>query len=233
MKTNISEASYGSEKKKKEKKSYSEWVRDSGILSSEIYDSAVREAQNSYRFANAGYGKSGESLYSHGLSGGGYSDYLSAKAYQTMQKSKKDAMSDYLKNERENRRGYSEYVEALEKSESKLYSDLVDAIVKREITSFEDAYSYASDRGLSEERATSAANEALKLSISNIKKEISKLIVNKKLSEKEARSYALFMGLSEEDAEELAKYAKSYSYISYNQGNAYLDYIQNQMKGNE
>jgi hypothetical protein len=41
------------------------------------------------------------------------------------------------------------------------------------------------------------------------------------------------MGLSKEDAEELAKYAKSYSYISYNQGDSYLDYIQNQMKGNE
>ena len=233
MKTNISQSSENAGKKKKGKKSYAEWIRDNGVLSSEIYDAAIRDAENDYHFARAGYGKSGESVAKSGLYGSGYSDYLSAKAYQALQKSKGEAKSNYAKDERENRQGYQAYIESLEKSESKLYSDTRDAIVAKEITSYDDAYSYALNTGLSEERASAAANEAIKLSASNIKKEISKLIINNKLSEKEARSYALFMGLSTEDAEELAKYAKSYNYISYNQGGSYLDYIQEQMKGND
>lgn len=228
------EAAAGNTKKKKaaSKKSYAEWIRDNGILTDEIYDSSIRNAVIDYMKAKSEYGTRAEGLAKTGLSSGGYSDYLSGKAYTALQQTKRAAASEYYSNERKNRLGYSSYLESLENAESELYGKVSDAIAEKQLAKYEDAYEYAVRAGLSEKMAESAAGSATKIAAENIKRDIMKLVLNNKLSYKETKSYAVFMGLSEEDAEWLSQFAKSHNYLAFDSGSSYLDYINEQTKGN-
>ncbi len=219
-------------KKTSSKKSYTDWLFENGILSDDIYHNSVKNAETDYQKAKAEYGSRAESLASSGLSKSGYSDYLSAKAYEVLQRERKDASLEYRRNERQNKTNYASYVSALEDAESKLFTSVGNDIVKKRILGYSDAYDYAVDAGLSESLAEKVASSATKTVLADIKTEIGKLIINKKLSQSETKAYARFMGLSEADANELGEFAKKYNYV-YTTGEAYLDYIKDKLKGTE
>ena len=218
--------------KKKKKKSYADWLTENGIASQDIYHESLKDIDTEYKKAAAEYGARAERLASSGLIGGGYSDYLSSKAYEIMQKSKLSAKNDFMKNEKENRRNYESYLSKLYGEEISLYKNTEDAIIKNGIAGYDDAFSYATKIGLSEEMASEVATRATKIVSDNIIGEISQMIIKNKLSDKEAAAYAIFQGLSEDDAKKLAEFAKSYNHINYNYGDSYLDFIEKQTKGN-
>jgi Mn-dependent DtxR family transcriptional regulator len=220
-------------KKKKASKSYAEWLKSHGIASQSIYENSLKDAETEYKMAKAEYGARAEALAKSGLSGSGYSDYLSAKAYEAMQKNKFNAKNAFQENERQNVAGYETYLANIKSEQNKLYKSTGDDIIKNQITKYDEAYRFAVESGLSSEKAEKLAKTATKIVNDEIKKAISKLIIENKLSDKEASAYAIFHGLSKEDADELAKFAKSYNYINFgnDESDSYLDFIEEQTKG--
>ena len=67
-----------------------------------------------------------------------------------MQKRKEGARNKYAENERENRKGYSEYVSSLRENAESKYKEVINTIKNSGITDYDEAYSYAIQQGLSE-----------------------------------------------------------------------------------
>lgn len=210
------------------KESYEDWLTRNGIDSSGIYDLDIKNARSDYAKATAGFGALGEGLSSSGLLGSGYSDYINASAYGQLQKARQNALSKYSENERANKSAYSEYVKKLAQESSSLLDKVNRGIIENGITDFDDAYSYAIGAGIDPGAASELAKSASSAVKESIKEEIGRLIINDKLSAKEAKAYALYRGLSEEDAESIYSLAsKINDYFTRPDGESYLDYITN------
>ncbi len=196
--------------------SYQNWVDTYGIDSKKIYDSNIKNAETDYKKALSGYGALSESLSSKGLSGSGYSDYINGKAYQTLQKSKADALMDYADNQRKNIKSYSDYITSKQNEAGKLKKDIANQLLSKKITSYDDAFDYAVSAGVDAESAREIAKLTTGITKNEIKKEIGNLAIKNNMTSSEARLYALFSGLSQAEADEIAdfviKYNEHYSY---------------------
>ena len=210
------------------KESYEDWLTKNGIDSDAIYDLDIKNARSDYAKAAAGFGALGEGLSSSGLLGSGYSDYINAAAYGKLQKARQNALSQYSENERANRSAYSEYVKKLAQESSSLLDRVSKDIIENGIADFDDAYTYAIGEGIAPAKASELAQNASSTVKKSIKEEIGRLIINEKLTAKEAKAYALYRGLGEEDAEDIYNLAaKINDYFTYPDGESYLDYITN------
>lgn len=219
--------------------SYKEWLKSYGINSREILNESLSDIGADYERAKSTFGANAERLSSLGLSVSGYSDYLSAKAYESMQKRKTGAYDKYAENEKTNKSGFRDYVEsALKKEESakkeenesfyKTMNDIVDAGIR----DVEAAYSFAIETGLSEEKARAAAKAATDTVNRKLSETTLRYIISHSFDKEQAKQYALAVGLSEEEAEGLAKYADSINKDPYLSSDylEYLKYKENQYK---
>lgn len=193
------------------KESYTEWLRANGADSEKIYTATLRDIENDYRKARSEHGATAEKLAELGLSSSGYSDYLNGVAYSRMQKNKLIAKDRKTDTDKENLKGYRDYLERYEDKAQKTFNSVLGGIENAKITNYESAYEYAISLGLGESDAAAAAKIATDSTVRKIKESIIKDIITKKLSEKETAEYAKALGLSEEDAKELSEYAKSVS----------------------
>ena len=210
-----------------EKESYESYTKKNGIDSRAIYDMGLIEAETDYKKSRAEYGALAENLASNGLTGGGYSDYLTGKAYSEMQKKKGELLRDYTENERKNRTSYEGYLSGLKKQENDAMKDYLDFLVTLEkqngsgytkaikeissggIVDYESAYALALRSGLNEDDAKSAAEIGVRVSKDKRNKEIIKTVIAKEMIRGEAFYYALSLGLSEEEAVEIADHAEN------------------------
>jgi len=214
--------------KENEKKSYADWLKSNGVESERIYADSVKDISGDYKRAKSEYGTLAESLWRLGLTSSGYSDYLSGKAYSEMQKRKTDAKALYNENEAKNKRGYSEYIEKLEKKTDESYESTVAAISNAGIMSYEDAYAYAIGAGLTAENAALAAKSAGDAVRKRVREKAIKTIIEKSFNKDQAREYALAVGLGEDVAKELGEYADAINTHGY-YSSEYLDYIKNKV----
>ncbi len=212
-----------------EGESYENWVKSVGINSDALYANDIANIDSEYMRAKSEYGVNAERLGQLGINGG-YSDYLNGKAYSEMQKSKNQAKDRYLENERKNLSDYSaykseneskmqDYIQLLideKNNTNKLYADVMQRITDGRITDYNIAFNYAVNAGLDKTQAAALAKTAIEDSSKKRKADIMQTIVNSLMNEKQARNYALGLGLSKEEAEEMALYAKAINSYSRN-----------------
>ncbi len=191
------------------KESYSEWVKRNGIDADEIYFDTLSGIEADYKRDLSTHGTDAERLSRLGLTGSGYSDYLSGKAYSALQESKLRAKESYAENTAKNEQGYQSRLAENKKQETELFESVINAISTDRILDYDTAYSYAVSRGLSKESAAAAARLSGEYTRYSLKSSVMNTIVSYRLSGKQALNYALGLGLSEEDAEELSKYAEA------------------------
>ncbi len=191
------------------KEGYAEWLKSNGVDSEKIYTDALRDTETDYRRMKSEHGAAAEKLAELGLNSSGYSDYLNGVAYYQMQKNKLIAKDRKADTEKENLKGYRDYLERYEDKTQKAFASVLSGIENAKITDYESAYEYAINSGLEDSDAAAAAKLATASVVRKIKESIIKEITSNQLSEKETAEYAKALGLSEEDAKELSEYAKS------------------------
>lgn len=213
---------------------YAEWLKTNGVPAEKIYADSIRDISSDYRRQRSEFGSVAEGLSSLGLSGSGYSDYINGKAYSDMQKSKLAARESYGDTVRQNTADYKSYVESANRKEADGFRTAVKEISDRGILNFDVAYNYALATGLSTDAAKAAASAANELAKSNIKESITRSIINQHLTKRETLGYALALGLSENEATELSKYAEFINHYlddsKYSEG--YLDYLKDKINSN-
>ena len=211
--------------------SYSEWLKRYGVDSRGILNESLSDIGADYERAKSSFGANAERLSSLGLSSSGYSDYLSAKAYETMQKRKAGAYDKFIENEKSNKSGFSDFVanalkeeDAVKKAENESFYKTVSDIVESGIRSEEEAYSFALETGLSEEKARAVAKTATDTVNRKLTEDTLRYIISHSFDKEQAKQYALAVGFSEEEAEGLAGYADSINKEPYLSSD-YLDYL--------
>jgi len=219
--------------------SYKEWLKSYGIDSRGILNESLSDIGADYERAKSSFGANAERLSSLGLSASGYSDYLSGKAYESMQKRKRGAYEKYIENERTNKSGFRDFVEsalkeenAAKAAESEKFYKTVGDIVDAGIRDPEEAYNFAIDSGLSEEKAKAAAKTASDAVRRRFTEDTLRYIINHGFDKDQAKQYALAVGLSEEEAEGLAGYADSINSDPY-LSKDYLEYLKEKENKNK
>ncbi|MBO7304216.1 MAG: hypothetical protein J6V09_03255 [Clostridia bacterium] len=210
---------------------YAEWLKANGVPADKIYADSIKEISTDYRRQRSEFGSNAEALASLGLTSSGYSDYVNGKAYSDMQKSKYAARKSYDDAARQNVADYTGYVKSINKEAADSFRTAVKEISDRGILNFNVAYNYALASGLSDDAAKAAASAANELAKSAVKESVTRSILTQRLTEREALGYAIALGLSEEEATELSKYAEFMNHYldegKYSDG--YLDYLKDKI----
>ena len=189
-------------------KSYSDFLRGEADDSEYSYASALKNANKTYDRARAHYGASGEAAARRGLTGSGYSDYLDANAYSEMQKTKQDALEKKNVSDAQNRIKYADYLRTYESEREKKLRETIDRIAEYAPKNEELANEYALYSGLD----TDIAKEVAALGIELGKKEMSakdkqtliNTLVTKSYSRGNLYYYLTAIGMSQDEANELA-----------------------------
>ncbi len=190
------------------KESYESWLRKNGVNSESIYADALKEIDTDYKTSLSTHGSDAEALHRLGLTGSGYSDYLSGKAYSEMQSEKRHARADYEENVKKNQKGYQSYLDAYMKNERMLFEDVIKTMSRDGILDYTTAYRYGVNKGLSDASAAEAARLAGEYTRLTLKSTVMNKIISAALTETQAMEYALGLGLGEDDAKVLGEYAK-------------------------
>ena len=210
---------------------YSDWLKSYGVDSKGILNEALSDIGSDYERSKSSYGVNAENLSSIGLTASGYSDYLSGKAYETMQKRKSGAFKQYAENEEKNAKSFQDYVESIVKeredaaaAENASFTKTVNSIVNAGIRDFNKAYEFAAETGLSHEKASAVAKTAIDIGHKKLISDTLSYVVGRSFNKTQAKEYALAAGLSEEEAEKIAKYADEINTSPYLTKD-YLDYF--------
>lgn len=102
--------------------SYTEWLMKGGMngQAQKEYDAAVRAAETDYAKTLALYGQNAETLGRAGLTGSGYSDYLTGAGFSAMQGAKVAAADTKALTEAQQRLSYADYLAGVEAQNAQL-----------------------------------------------------------------------------------------------------------------
>lgn len=102
--------------------SYTEWLTKGGMngMAQKEYDAAVRAAETDYAKTLALYGQNAETLGRAGLTGSGYSDYLTGAGFSAMQGAKVAAADTKALTEAQQRMSYADYLAGVEAQNAQL-----------------------------------------------------------------------------------------------------------------
>lgn len=102
--------------------SYTEWLTKGGMngQAQKEYDAAVRAAETDYAKTLALYGQNAETLGRAGLTGSGYSDYLTGAGFSAMQGAKVAAADTKALTEAQQRLSYADYLAGVDAQNAQL-----------------------------------------------------------------------------------------------------------------
>ena len=102
--------------------SYTEWLTKGGMngMAQKQYDAAVRAAETDYAKSRALYGQNAETLGRAGLTGSGYSDYLTGAGFSAMQGAKVAAADTKALTEAQQRLSYADYLAGVDAQNAQL-----------------------------------------------------------------------------------------------------------------
>ena len=217
---------------KSKEKSYSEWLKENGDTTDYNFSKELENANKEYDRARATYGKTAESLSKYGLTGSGYASFLDANAYSELQSSKRAALERKNLAEAKNKSSYSTYLTSEKEKKTASILDAINNIVEYNITDYDSAYKLGLASGLDEEGAaliselgTNLAKSSKgKLDANGKRTLIMQLLNEGVIGKDKAREVALACGLSEEDADDIARGIEAAS--SYTKPFFWDEYVQ-------
>ena len=197
---------------------YSAWITQHGVAPTSSY---AKKSEEIYR-------KEGEAKKSRGtalgtLASSGYADYISDAAKRDATAKKQGAMASYDAEIAAGIKGYEQHLDDYSEKYKKLYESVEKTLRSEKITSSERALERALELGISSADAKRIADKISAEVTEKVRGEVMTTIVEKRLTQNQARLYAIGLGLSEDIAEELAKYA--YELNEEVKSSGYLDYL--------
>ncbi len=189
---------------------YEGWVSKYGKDASSSYAEALSSAERTYARGQATYGRVASDLQSKGLTGSGYSAYLSGKAYERYAGSREAALTAKQKTEDDNRIRYASYREeretaAREEGEG-AFRKALSSLFSSKIVDEESGAAYLAAFGITGEMAKEMAkiNQSVK-SGSEYRDEVFNFCLENYYNHDQTVAYAIGLGLSAEEAEALGK----------------------------
>ena len=196
----------------------SEYIQKSGIEATRNYTSAVRDAINKSRANYGKYGTRAEKIGRAGLSGGGYSEYLSEVA-GTKRLAETDAAREKMEGEYLKAQGeFQSYLEKHRAAATGRMQSLEKQLVKFGIMRLDETYAIGIDYGLSPEDAATVSATVYRTLRDETFDKCIRAAQSSYMNESTLRSYAERVGLLAEDIETLVWEAGKYLDKGYGNG---------------
>lgn len=190
-----------------EKKSMTAWLREEHPELGDAYADALLAADRRYETSRPGYGRSGEALFRSGLDDSGYAAYLAGVAYATRQSEKSEAQKTLR---RDAGKGYAAYLTQKEKERQTAMANVTGKLLQYGITDSDAAYTLALQYGLGTADARRTAESAAGLHASgDLRRTVLRNLVSLGMRAEYGMQYAMACGLSEEEADEIARVAET------------------------
>ncbi len=200
---------------------YKEFLAANGIDNEAVYKNAVakinadtRRAAESTSFA--------EALDRQGMTSSGYADYMRGARAAKQDNQISGAYENYMKSEYQAGRDYDAYIDNYELLQKKEQDELIEYLKKNRIFDRTDAYEIIRNSELTPDNAYDVLTRGVMLARRKAIDEAVSISVARMYSFYAARRYALAVGLSAEDAYEVAKKT-----LDYHNDDATLDDIYN------
>ena len=217
--------------------SYEDWLRKGGIDTQRDFNDAAKAAAQEYDRSIAGYGANAEAMAQAGLSGSGYSDYLTGNAYAARQRSIDTARQTKTLADNASRQGYLNYLEDYENTQRGNIGAAIEKLAAMGLTG-ESAKNYLGMMGISGDYADYITGVVEEMSAETPDKQalLSNLLSNG-ITGEAALSYAKYLGFDDATASEVVSMADQLtaavkaSNADSLKATAYADILNNGYKG--
>lgn len=190
------------------------------------YHRAIESAMNKEKTLLPTYGAKAESLAENGLTGGGYSKHLLARAKEKSSDAVNAAEAKYEEGEARLRSGYASYLEDYRSRQATLRQRISSLLVGTDVADYSVAYDYAISAGLSPSDAATVGATVRDAVRYKLYRQVMDRIIAFKLEPEAAATYARSLGLSVEDAKDVAKHAEKLMNSEYGVSEEYLKYLE-------
>ena len=205
--------------------SFSTFKSQTGSNPAGDYARAMSAAAKKAIKNSSSYGTGAVDMQKLGLTGTGYSDYLSALEKDSLARTEASLLTDRKRAEYDEAQNYLSYLTKYAEKQQELNTRITDALVRERITDANTAYLYGIHNGLSPEMAKKAASDSYGLIRQKLISEILSRAASLELDGEGAEIYARHMGMSDSDAKMIGEQAKEL-YAHYLQiSDEYLDYL--------
>ena len=195
------------DKKRKENEpgSFSVWMRKHGTeLKSDLTPdkAATVKIQSSPT-----RGRAAESLFSGGLQGSGYANYLANEATKAFKNAKLQYEKDSASTLEKNLSGYARYLTSHREAQASLRKQMIERIGRGESFNENTAYEIALNAGLTDENAKAAASLGVAAAKERATSRLLEMILEQRIMRNRAMEYARSMGFTEEEVQKFGEYA--------------------------
>lgn len=208
-------------------KSYSAWLAENSL------DTKIKASEDMSRASTAlALSKRDEKEYD-GLVNSGYARHLSDVSEARFNSQKNAIKGKAALDDAKSALGYAEYVSELEAKRNEVIDKAFKNIISLKIADKNRAYETALKYGLTETEAKDVAKNAAYVNRASIIKNAMTTIISKAFTDVQAKSYALSLGLSESDSDELATMARILNQMPHrpiNYSGYYTEYFENLLK---
>ena len=180
-----------------EEDSYYTYVSKNGIRKTENYYDTLAKSNTERILSSADYGARADYLASSGLNASGYEDYVKSQNQSRYNASLCSAEHEKRLSEYKNQHGYQDYLSDYEKLQTSISESVIKSIASKRNFSYTDALNEAVRAGVSKDLAYYTASAAVKKAKDNTVKEAIGFAKLNNLSAKDAKSYAVSLGLDE------------------------------------
>ena len=187
--------------------SYEDWLRKGGIDTQRDFNDAAKAAAQEYDRSLATYGANAEAMAQAGLSGSGYSDYLTGNAYAARQRSIDTARQTKTLADNASRQGYLNYLEDYENTQRGNIGAAIENLAAMGLKG-ESAKNYLGMMGISGDYADYITGVVEEMSAETPDKQalLSNLLSNG-ITGEAALSYAKYLGFDDATASEVVSMA--------------------------
>ena len=216
---------------KNEPDSYFAYVNKNGIRAEDKYHDALVKADTDKAISSPDYGKSAEKLDYYGLNKSGYEEYLRSVGEDKYLQKYGSALHTKMADESRNEESYQSYLSKYEALQTKISESLVKKIAAGSNFSIEDAFAEAVRAGISKSLAYATAEAGVAKAKENTFYKAVEFAKANGFTGKQAREYALELGLDDEFADrvynEIATLSdKEKEFFANMSASEYFDYIQ-------
>ena len=206
--------------------SYDLYKHKNGLDTSGGYAAAVNALYASSRKNTSSYGRNNRIINNKGLHNSGYADYIDDMSSNSFKYGAQNLKDSYALEEAKNRGSYASYLEKYEKAKQSIRDSVMSHLLNNDVIDLKTSVAYGVNAGLSFDDAKDIAQTVYGATRQKITNEILKQTVSLGLDKDGAKMLAIKMGLTTDDAEQVAKEVadllKYYRSISSD----YLDFLE-------
>lgn len=207
--------------------SYDLYKHKNGISTVKSYTDAVNSLYASSKKNSSSYGVNNRVISNKGLQNSGYADYINDLAENSFTSGLKSLNDRYSAKESKTRSSYASYLEKYHDKQSKIKDNVLSHLIDNDVVDINTAIAYGVNSGLSREDAEIVGKNAYEITKQKVLNNILTQTVSLGLDEDGAKMLALKMGLSDDDAAEIAKEVGELLKYYRNLSDDYLDFLEN------